>query len=318
MDIAIVAPCPIPYVIGGAENLWRGLQDHSTSTRRTRPRSSSSRAASSTFWELVDSYRRFAELDLTGFDVVVSSKYPAWMVRHPRHVVYMLHKLRGLYDTYHFDRAALDAIRTRRAAVLELRAFMAEHAGQREALPEFFERVDALRDAPGVRDDLFAFPGPFIRELVHWLDGVGLAPDAIRRYGAISRTVRERADYFPAGADVFVAPPADRARTGSQRASAGATCSPPAGSTTQARRAADRGDGARRRRRRAADRRHRARRGGAARAGAPATAGSASAAACPSASWRALYARRARRRVRPVRGGLRARHARGDAVPASR
>ena len=28
MDIAIVAPCPIPYMIGGAENLWRGLQDH--------------------------------------------------------------------------------------------------------------------------------------------------------------------------------------------------------------------------------------------------------------------------------------------------
>jgi glycosyltransferase involved in cell wall biosynthesis len=81
---------------------------------------------------------------------------------------------------------------------------MEERAGEREALGEFFERVEALRGAPGLPEDLFAFPGPFVRELLVFLDGIGLAPARIRRFGAISRTVRERENYFPAGADVFV------------------------------------------------------------------------------------------------------------------
>ena len=95
MDIAIVAPCPIPYMIGGAENLWRGLQDHLNEHTAHQAELIKLPSRELAFWELLDSYRRFAELDLTGFDLVVSSKYPAWMVNHPRHVVYMLHRLRG-------------------------------------------------------------------------------------------------------------------------------------------------------------------------------------------------------------------------------
>lgn len=203
MDVAIVAPCPVPYAIGGAENLWRGLQDHINEHTTHQAEILKLPSREHSFWDLVDSYRRFSEFDLTGFDVVVSGKYPAWMVSHPRHVVYMLHKLRGLYDTYHFF-GMPDRHPTTAAPVQELRAFMEAHAGEREALPEFFERVEGLRGQP---EDLFAFPGPFIRELVHWLDGVGLAPSAITRYGAIAHTVAERADHFPAGREVFVAHP---------------------------------------------------------------------------------------------------------------
>jgi glycosyltransferase involved in cell wall biosynthesis len=203
MDVAIVAPCPIPYAIGGAENLWRGLQDHINEHTLHQAEILKLPSRELSFWELIDSYRHFSELDLTGFDVVVSGKYPAWMVSHPRHVVYMLHKLRGLYDTYHFF-GMPDRHPTTAAPVQELRAFMVAHAGERAALPEFFARVQALRGQP---EDLFAFPGPFIRELVHWLDDVGLAPSGITRYGAIAHTVAERADHFPNGRDVFVAHP---------------------------------------------------------------------------------------------------------------
>ena len=42
---------------------------------------------------------------------------------------------------------------------------------------------------------------------MHFLDGVGLAPDAIARFGAISAAVADRDGYFPPGADVFVAHP---------------------------------------------------------------------------------------------------------------
>jgi glycosyltransferase involved in cell wall biosynthesis len=128
------------------------------------------------------------------------------MVSHPNHVVYMLHRLRGLYDTYDVMNLPQEYADPP-PAVLDIRAFMAQHAEQRAALPEFFERVAALRSAPGVREDLFAFPGPFIRELVHFLDGIGLARTEIRRYGAISAAVGERPGYFPPGADVFVAHP---------------------------------------------------------------------------------------------------------------
>jgi glycosyltransferase involved in cell wall biosynthesis len=206
MDVAIVAPCPIPYMIGGAENLWRGLQDHINEKTEHQAEIIKLPSRELSFSELLDSYRRFAELDLTGFDVVVSSKYPAWMVSHPRHVVYMVHKLRGLYDTYHFlglpDRHPTDS-----PPVEELRAFMRSHSGEREALGEFFGRVEELRGARGLPEDLFAFPGSFIRELVHWLDDVGLASSAIHRYGAISAVVRDRPEHFPADRETFVAHP---------------------------------------------------------------------------------------------------------------
>lgn len=204
MDVAIVAPCPIPYVIGGAENLWRGLQDFLNEETPHQAEILKLPSREHSFWELVDTYRRFSELDLSGFDVVVSTKYPAWMVSHPRHVVYLQHKLRGLYDTYHFTGLA-DAYPDAPAPVVELRGFMAAHAGERTAIGEFFARLDALRERPELPADLFAFPGPFIREVVRFLDGIGLAPEAIHRYGAISHTVRGREDYFPDGQPVFVA-----------------------------------------------------------------------------------------------------------------
>jgi glycosyltransferase involved in cell wall biosynthesis len=204
MDIAIVAPCPIPYFIGGAENLWRGLQDHINEHTPHQAEIIKLPSREHSFWELLDTYRRFSELDLAGFDRVVSTKYPAWMVEHPAHVVYLQHKLRGLYDTYHFT-GLPDRYPDAPPPVAELRGFMEEYAGRREALGELFERLDALRRAPGLPADLFAFPGPFIRELLLFLDGIGLAPRAVRRFGAISRTVAERDEYFPDGVDVFVA-----------------------------------------------------------------------------------------------------------------
>ena len=168
--------------------------------------------------------------------------------------------------------------------MLELRAFMAEHAEQREALPEFFERVAALRGAPGVREDLFAFPGPFIRELVHFLDGIGLARTEIRRYGAISAAVGERPGYFPPGADVFVAHPPTgleglRGGRGRYLFTVSRLDAPKRIELLIAAMAAGE------RARRAADRRHRPRRGAAARAGRRRTRASPSPGASAAPSW---------------------------------
>ncbi len=100
MDIALVAPSPVPLAIGGAENLWWGLLEHLN--RRTEHHADLIKLPTPerNFWEIVDSYRRWAALDVSGYDVVISGKYPAWMIEHPRHICYLLHPLRGLYDTY--------------------------------------------------------------------------------------------------------------------------------------------------------------------------------------------------------------------------
>ena len=210
MDVAIVAPCPVPYVRGGAENYWRGLQDHINEETPHQAEVIKLPSREHEFWELIASYRAFAALDLHEFDVVVSGKYPAWMTPHPRHVVHMLHPLRGLYDTYHYFQQP-ETVTDAPPGVAELLEFCAQHDRNREALGEFFERMDVLqarRDS--LAPQLFAFPGPLIRALVQWLDRVALADAA--RLGAISRTVSERDGYFPAGAAVFVAYPPSNVR----------------------------------------------------------------------------------------------------------
>ena len=211
MDVAIVAPCPVPYARGGAENLWSGLQNHLNEETAHQAEILKLPSREHEFWELLDSYRRFAELDLTGFDVVVSGKNPAWMVDHPAHVVYLLHPLRGLYDTYHYF-GLPPAPETPPKEVAELFAFLTANAGRRDSLGELWERLAHLRGkVASLPPELFAFPGPLIRVLVHWLDQVGMHPERIASYGAISHTVRERPGYFPDGSDVWVAhPPSNR------------------------------------------------------------------------------------------------------------
>lgn len=203
MRVAVVAPWPVPYMFGGAEVLWRGLVDHINEATEHDAELVGIDSREHEFFELVETYRRFSELDLKAFDVVVSSKYPTWMAEHPRHVVYMLHKLRGLFDTYHFL-GMPERLENAPADARAIQDLMAANPRSREVLPELFERLLALRGAP---PEVTAFPGPFIREVLHFLDDVGLAPDAIRRFGAISHTVAAREDYFPEGAAVFVAHP---------------------------------------------------------------------------------------------------------------
>ena len=100
MRIALVAPSAVPFTPGGAERLWWGLTTwvnrHTGHALELIKLPSPER----NFWEIVQSYRQFSLLDLSHFDRVISTKYPAWMVAHDYHVVYLQHTLRGLYDTY--------------------------------------------------------------------------------------------------------------------------------------------------------------------------------------------------------------------------
>jgi glycosyltransferase involved in cell wall biosynthesis len=208
MDIALLAPSPVPLAIGGAENLWWGLLEHLNRYTGHAADLIKLPTPERNFWEIVDSYRGWAALDASGYDLVISGKYPSWMVAHERHVCYLLHPLRGLYDTYPQElpkRCELDHPEVR--GLVEL---LDRPTTDRDQLAECFGRLDAVRRRDDIPAELFALPGPLIRQVVHFLDNIGRSSTAIVRSGAISATVARRAGYFPSGTEVAVAHPPSR------------------------------------------------------------------------------------------------------------
>ncbi|MCD6326214.1 glycosyltransferase family 4 protein [bacterium] len=158
MKIAIPVPSPVPFSPGGIEKLTDGLATALTAAghqveviKLPAPENSS--------WDILKSYWRFSRIDLRHFDLVISLKYPGWMIRSRNHICYMCHRLRGLYDTYPYS-----------------------------------DGLGAFLKGPK-----FKFPGPVIRRLVHWLDDFALQRDRASHFFCLSETVKRRVEYFPKG-----------------------------------------------------------------------------------------------------------------------
>lgn len=203
VDVAtavIVAPSPVPLRLGGAERHWdamrRSLEAKGVATDLVKIP-----VREHTLVDLLEGYEAFACLDLSHADLVISGKYPAWMVQHPNHVVWMLHPLRGLYDTY--NAAAHEAddppVGPHVEPILD-----ALDAGTGSTTP--LSLIDRVREAadhlgptatsPG---GVLGFPGPLARRVVHFLDRWALDRRRVRRHLAISQVVARRADYMPLG-----------------------------------------------------------------------------------------------------------------------
>lgn len=205
MNIAIVSPSPKPFAVGGIEKLMLGLYynidkmtDHKVELFKVPTEENG-------FWPLINSYKNFYKLDLSHFDMVISFKYPAWMVSHHNHVVYMAHHLRGLFDTYHFMNMTEKIPKTKYELVNEIVEYTKSKPNLNRDLDSFFELLDRLhKDKNLYPESLFSFPGPFIRTIIHFLDEWALHSSRIKRYTSISNTVRNRKDYFPNDANVEV------------------------------------------------------------------------------------------------------------------
>lgn len=205
MKIAIVAPSPVPYTVGGAEKLWWGLLHAINQGSRHEVELIKVPSPERHLGELLASYRRFAELDLDHFDMLLSTKYPAWMVPHRNHNLYLQHRLRGLYDTYpgELPRELPSAMPCEFDA---LRVLLGQ-SPERGLLPALWTETDkllALAEEDEMLASQLAFPGPLSRQLVHFLDRIALAPGQIKRYSAISRNVAGRQNYFPSDVPVQV------------------------------------------------------------------------------------------------------------------
>ena len=221
MKIALIAPSPVPFVIGGAENLWAGLLQAFNRQPGIECELIKLPSPERNLAEVFHSYRRFAQLDVSHFDLVISTKYPAWAVQHPNHIVYLQHKLRGLYDTYpsglpialNAEQLAHSALPTHIIQAIQSASKVESKVESRDK--STYSNTEGLHIADVATamlaaleqssdKELWRFPGPLARACVHLLDRIALAPGRIQRYAAISRTVAARADYFPHGVTVDV------------------------------------------------------------------------------------------------------------------
>lgn len=202
--IAIVSPSPVPFVTGGIENLTWSLVDYLNRQGRGHAELIKVPSPEGDFAALIDSYERFSNLRLDHFNCVVTVKYPAWMLLHGNHAVYMAHRLRGLYDTYHFSGLPIELSGRAPPELRKLWELAQRRELDRSALPELFARSrEAI--AAGHENHWTALPSPLVRAVVHRLDAIGM--QGVRRFLAISRTVAERQDYFPEVQPVEVAVP---------------------------------------------------------------------------------------------------------------
>ena len=209
MKIAIVAPSPVPFTVGGAENLFWGLQNYINEHTRHQCELIKISSPETNLSQLIESYARFSSLDLDHFDCVISTKYPSWMVRHRNHVCYMLHRLRGLYDTYHFTGLTKD-VAWSDPAMQDVARFSKHlmQIGDSDLNAVLRACQDFMASSPHA--SVLQFPGPFSRWLIHYLDSLGMAPGRVSRYAAISNVVQQRRDYFPSGVPVSVLYPPPR------------------------------------------------------------------------------------------------------------
>jgi len=221
--IALVVPQADPTVVGGAENLWAGLIEHLNRTPGIRAEMVGLRSFEKTLPEILRTYAAFARLDLSGFDQVISTKYPAWAILHPNHTVYLQHTLRGLYDTYpeslggafgqaqdHVLAQALPAtlLKSLKAASAKTWAFGQRQQAADDCFAEF-RSIAAVADSllaatQSYPNELSAFPGNFSRACVRLLDAMAFSVGRVNQFAAISATVASRTDYFPMHAQVRV------------------------------------------------------------------------------------------------------------------
>lgn len=207
MKIGIIAPSPVPFGIGGAEKFYWGLQEHINKNTAHQCELIKIPVKEDNFWNLIDSYYKFYTLDVSYFDAVIVSKYPAWLVPHPNKHIYMLHCLRGLYDTYHMMNLPF-GVETGHSGVDKILKYIGA-SGQAGSDGPAGSTADGLfRMLFGLKNDETApagalgFPGPFIRKIIHFLDKKAM--ESANSFSAISKTVAERKEYFPDKAAVSV------------------------------------------------------------------------------------------------------------------
>jgi glycosyltransferase involved in cell wall biosynthesis len=99
MKVAVVTAAMSSGERGGAEAFYAGLLGGLRSLG-VDAEQVDVRIDESNFEAVLASYLRCHDLDLRQYDLVISTKAPTYLVRHPRHVSYLVHTLRVFYDRF--------------------------------------------------------------------------------------------------------------------------------------------------------------------------------------------------------------------------
>lgn len=97
--VGVLAAGPTTGVIGGAERLYSGLVS-GLEQIGCKAELVSIPADEPNFDAIMDNYERCAQLDVSRFDVVISTKAPTYAVEHPCHVLYLVHTVRVFDDMF--------------------------------------------------------------------------------------------------------------------------------------------------------------------------------------------------------------------------
>jgi glycosyltransferase involved in cell wall biosynthesis len=100
--VAIIATVSPSGEVGGAERFYVGLRD-ALRDYGVDAHIVSVVSDESNFTSILESYLRFYQLDLSAYDGVISTKAPAYVVRHPNHVCYLQHTMRVFYDMFEVE-----------------------------------------------------------------------------------------------------------------------------------------------------------------------------------------------------------------------
>ena len=97
--VAFLAVEPKSGERGGAEAFHEGfcstLREHGWNVDKIHIASDES-----TFDHIMEMYLHCYDLDVSQYDLVISSKAPSYAVRHPRHLCYLMHTVRVFYDMF--------------------------------------------------------------------------------------------------------------------------------------------------------------------------------------------------------------------------
>ena len=97
--IAVLIPQSSNNVVGGAERFYNGLV-HALKDAGYHTEIIGREVDESSFEGIQEGYRFFESLDLSEFDLVISTKAPTFAVKHPNHIIYLVHTVRVFYDMF--------------------------------------------------------------------------------------------------------------------------------------------------------------------------------------------------------------------------
>ncbi|NSW92676.1 MAG: glycosyltransferase family 4 protein [Firmicutes bacterium] len=100
--VAVIAVRSPSGETGGAERFYEGLVG-ALNSAGVQADLLSIVSDESNFEAIKESYLRFYDLDLSGYDGVISTKAPTYLVRHPNHVCYLVHTMRVFYDMFEYE-----------------------------------------------------------------------------------------------------------------------------------------------------------------------------------------------------------------------